>query len=57
MLGIIGGTGSGKSTLVQLLSHLYVSQGKLALYHQGHSPRTSKEWREGGSCPTEGRAL
>ena len=47
MLGIIGGTGSGKSTLVQLLSHLYaVSQGKLALYHQGHSPRTLKEWRE-----------
>ena len=47
MLGIIGGTGSGKSTLVQLLSHLYaVSHGKLALYHQGHSPRTLKEWRE-----------
>ena len=47
MLGIIGGTGSGKSTLVQLLSHLYaVSQGKLALYHQGHSPQTLKEWRE-----------
>ena len=47
MLGIIGGTGSGKSTLVQLLSHLYaVSQGKLALYHQAHSPRTLKEWRE-----------
>lgn len=47
MLGIIGGTGSGKSTLVRLLSHLYaVSQGKLALYHQGHSPRTLKEWRE-----------
>ena len=47
MLGIIGGTGSGKSTLVQLLSHLYaVSQGKLALHHQGHSPRTLKEWRE-----------
>ena len=47
MLGVIGGTGSGKSTLVQLLSHLYaVSQGKLALYHQGHSPRTLKEWRE-----------
>ena len=47
MLGIIGGTGFGKSTLVQLLSHLYaVSQGKLALYHQGHSPRTLKEWRE-----------
>ena len=47
MLGIIGGTGSGKSTLIQLLSHLYaVSQGKLALYHQGHSPRTLKEWRE-----------
>lgn len=47
MLGIIGGTGSGKTTLVQLLSHLYaVSQGKLALYHQGHSPRTLKEWRE-----------
>ena len=47
MLEIIGGTGSGKSTLVQLLSHLYaVSQGKLALYHQGHSPKTLKEWRE-----------
>ena len=47
MLGIIGGTGSGKSTLVQLLSHLYtVSQGKLALYHQGYSPKTLKEWRE-----------
>ena len=47
MLGIIGGTGSGKSTLVQLLSHLYaVSQGKLALYHQAHYPRTLKEWRE-----------
>ena len=50
MLGIIGGTGSGKSTFVQLLSHLYaVSQGKLALYHQGHSPKTLKEWREGVS--------
>ena len=47
MLGIIGGTGSGKSTLVQLLSHLYaVSQGKLALYHQGNSPKSLKEWRE-----------
>ena len=47
MLGVIGGTGSGKSTLVQLLSHLYtVSQGKLALYHQSHSPKTLKEWRE-----------
>ena len=47
MLGIIGGTGSGKSTLVQLLSHLYaVRQGHLALYHQGHSPKTLKEWRE-----------
>ena len=47
MLGIIGGTGSGKSTLVQLLSHLYaVSQWKLALYHQGHSPKSLKEWRE-----------
>lgn len=47
MLGIIGGTGSGKSTLVQLLSHLYaVSQGKLTLYHQGNSPKTLKEWRE-----------
>nr|WP_295348966.1 ABC transporter ATP-binding protein [uncultured Streptococcus sp.] len=47
MLGIIGGTGSGKSTLVQLLSHLYaVSRGKLTLYHQAHSPKTLKEWRE-----------
>ena len=50
MLGIIGGTGSGKSTLVQLLSHLYaVSHGKLALYHQGHSPQTLKEWRGWGA--------
>ena len=57
MLGIIGGTGSGKSTLVQLLSHLYaVSQGKLALYHQGHSPRTLKEWRGmGGVVPHQAR--
>lgn len=47
MLGIIGGTGSGKSTLVQLLSHLYdVSRGKLAFYYQGNSPKTLKEWRE-----------
>ena len=47
MLGIIGGTGSGKSTLVQLLSHLYaVRQGQLVLYHHGHSPQTLKEWRE-----------
>ena len=47
MLGIIGGTGSGKSTLVQLLSHLYaVRQGQLALYHHGHSPQTLKEWRK-----------
>ena len=47
MLGIIGGTGSGKSTLVQLLSHLYaVSRGTLTLYHQAHSPKTLKEWRE-----------
>ncbi|KXT73352.1 ABC transporter, ATP-binding/permease protein [Streptococcus sp. DD10] len=45
-LGIIGGTGSGKSTLVQLLSHLYKpSQGTLTVFYKGRSPKTLKEWR------------
>jgi len=38
-LGVIGGTGSGKSTLVQLLAHLYpVAAGQLTIFSQGRSP-------------------
>ena len=45
-LGMIGGTGSGKSTLVQLLAHLYPSShGKLNIFHEGKSPNSLKEWR------------
>lgn len=45
-LGIIGGTGSGKSSLVELIMGLYpVSQGQLTLYQQGRSPKTLKDWR------------
>ncbi len=47
-LGIIGGTGSGKSTLVDLLLHLYpVEPHHLSLFKpDGHSPVNLKEWRE-----------
>ena len=46
-LGIIGGTGSGKSTLVQLLGHLYgPSQGSLTLFKDGQSPKTLGQWRD-----------
>lgn len=46
-LGIIGGTGSGKSTLVHLLAHLYPAQsGQIAIYHQGRLPQHVVEWRE-----------
>ena len=45
-LGVIGGTGSGKSTLVQLLAHLYpVAAGQLTIFSQGHSPKNLSEWR------------
>ncbi|OFN53983.1 multidrug ABC transporter ATP-binding protein [Streptococcus sp. HMSC034B05] len=45
-LGVIGGTGSGKSTLVQLLAHLYEADaGQLAIFRNNRSPRNLKEWR------------
>lgn len=45
-LGVIGGTGSGKSTLVQLLAHLYTAQdGLLSIYRDGISPKNLQEWR------------
>ena len=46
ILGIIGGTGSGKSTLVQVLLGLYpVDKGSISLYRDGRSPRDLSEWR------------
>ncbi|WP_293887146.1 ABC transporter ATP-binding protein [Streptococcus sp. A12] len=46
-LGIIGGTGAGKSTLVQLLWHLYgPSQGSVSVFKDGHSPKTLGQWRD-----------
>jgi len=46
ILGIIGGTGSGKSTLVQVLLGLYKpDKGTVGLYQAGHSPRDLSEWR------------
>lgn len=46
ILGIIGGTGSGKSTLVQLLLGLYQpDSGRIALYQAEHSPRELDQWR------------
>ncbi|MBM7642013.1 ABC transporter ATP-binding protein [Streptococcus loxodontisalivarius] len=45
-MGIIGGTGSGKSTLVQLLDHLYETESQeLLIFHNGHSPKSIAEWR------------
>lgn len=45
-LGVIGGTGSGKSTLVELLTHLYIPQeGRLAIFQNQKSPKTLGEWR------------
>lgn len=47
MLGIIGGTGSGKTTLVNLLSHLYQAQaGSLSIKFNEKTPQNLKEWRE-----------
>ena len=46
ILGIIGGTGSGKSTLVQVLLGLYKpDKGTVALHQAGHSPRDLAQWR------------
>lgn len=46
ILGIIGGTGSGKSTLVQVLLGLYpADKGNISLYRDGRSPRNLSEWR------------
>ncbi|WP_438835383.1 ABC transporter ATP-binding protein [Streptococcus pluranimalium] len=46
-LGIIGGTGSGKSTLVNLLANLYQAQsGQLVIYDNEKQPRHLKEWRD-----------
>ncbi len=46
-LGIIGGTGAGKSTLVNLLANLYQAQsGQLVIYDKEKQPRHLKEWRD-----------
>ncbi|MFU2206320.1 ABC transporter ATP-binding protein [Streptococcus pluranimalium] len=46
-LGIIGGTGAGKSTLVNLLANLYQAQsGQLVIYDNEKQPRHLKEWRD-----------
>ena len=46
ILGIIGGTGSGKSSLVQLILGLYpADKGSIDLYRDGSSPRNLEEWR------------
>ena len=46
ILGIIGGTGSGKSSLVQVLLGLYTAdKGSISLYRDGRSPRNLSEWR------------
>ncbi|MGQ7419877.1 ABC transporter ATP-binding protein [Streptococcus suis] len=46
-MGIIGGTGSGKSTLVDLLKALYsVPTNQLSLFIDGKSPKNLKEWRQ-----------
>ena len=45
-LGIIGGTGSGKSTLVTLIMNLYQPQlGGLTIFNNQASPKNLKEWR------------
>ncbi|HFI0422300.1 TPA: ABC transporter ATP-binding protein [Streptococcus suis] len=46
-MGIIGGTGSGKSTLVDILQALYsVPTNQLSLFIDGKSPKNLKEWRQ-----------
>lgn len=45
-MGIIGGTGAGKSTLVDLLQALYsLPISQLSIYIDGKSPKNLKEWR------------
>ncbi|EHI74329.1 putative ATP-binding/permease protein [Streptococcus criceti] len=45
-LGVIGGTGSGKSTLVQLIMGLYQAQkGQLTIFNDGQSPANLAQWR------------
>ena len=46
ILGIIGGTGSGKSSLVQILLGLYQpDSGRIALSQAGTSPQNLAQWR------------
>ena len=46
ILGIIGGTGSGKSSLVQVLLGLYQpDSGSIALSQAGTSPQNLAQWR------------
>ena len=46
ILGIIGGTGSGKSSLVQLILGLYpADKGSIDLYRDGRSPLNLEQWR------------
>ena len=46
-MGLIGGTGSGKSTLVDLLQALYsIPTSQLSFFIEGKSPRNLKEWRQ-----------
>ncbi|MGT2828583.1 ABC transporter ATP-binding protein [Streptococcus hillyeri] len=46
-LGIIGGTGSGKSTFVKMINGLYrPTLGSFAIFQNGQSPRSLGEWRD-----------
>ncbi|HFI0143775.1 TPA: ABC transporter ATP-binding protein [Streptococcus suis] len=46
-MGIIGGTGAGKSTLVDLLQALYsLPTSQLSIYIDGKGPKNVKEWRQ-----------